>query len=266
MGVAGGQARGGGVTGTALIPAGALATVVRVTAAPPVQALTFDTYGTLVDWRGTILAELRALGARAGIQADWERFLADWKAAYRPGMDKVNTGEWPWTTVDEIYRRRLEELLPAHGLALTEADLGHLTRVWWRLDPWPDSVPGLTRLKRRYLIAPLSNASFAGMVRLAKHARLPWDCVITAENARCYKPRPEAYLTAIRLLGLTPGDVMMVAAHNYDLRAAHTLGMRTAFLPRPTEYGPGQTTDLGPEADWDVVAADVEDLARRLGT
>ncbi len=231
-----------------------------------IVALTFDTYGTVVDWRGSILAELRAYGVAQRLSVDWERFLADWKSSYRPGMDKVNSGEWPWTTVETIYRRRLEELLPAYGIAgLSEAEIEHLNRVWWRLTPWPDSVPGLARLRTRYIISPLSNGSFAGMVHLAKHAGLPWDCIITAENAQCYKPRAEVYRTAIRLLGLTPGEVMMVAAHNYDLRAAQANGMRTAFIARPTEYGPGQTADLKPEAHWDVVATDTEDLARALG-
>jgi 2-haloacid dehalogenase len=231
-----------------------------------VKALTCDTYGTLVDWRGSILDELRALGAARGIDRDWEAFLTDWKSCYRPGMDKVNTGEWPWTTIDVIYRRRLDEVLRAYDIAgMTEGEIGHLNRVWWRLRPWPDTVAGLTRLKRRYIISPLSNASFAGMVHLARSAKLPWDCILTAESALRYKPAPEAYLTAIRLLGMAPGEVMMVAAHNYDLAAARSHGMRTAFVPRPTEYGPAQTTDLGPESDWDVVAKDVEDLARALG-
>ena len=230
-----------------------------------VHALTFDTYGTVVDWRSSVLDELAAVGRQHRLTADWPAFLAEWKACYRPGMDKVNSGEWPWTTVDEIYRRALETLLDRHGIVLTGEEVDHLSHVWWRLRPWPDSVAGLSWLKRRYVITPLSNASFAGMVHLARFARLPWDCVITAENARCYKPRPEAYRTAIRLLGLTPGEVMMVAAHNYDLASARAEGMRTAFVARPTEYGPGQTTDLGPEQDWDVVAKDIEDLARILG-
>jgi 2-haloacid dehalogenase len=229
-----------------------------------VKALTFDTYGTVVDWRSSVLDELAAVGRRHRLTVDWHAFLSEWKACYRPGMDKVNSGEWPWTSVDEIYHRALVSLLDRHAIALSEEELDHLSHAWWRLRPWPDSVAGLTRLKQRYVITPLSNASFAGMVHLARFARLPWDCVITAENARCYKPRPEAYRTAIRLLGLAPGDVMMVAAHNYDLAAAQAEGMRTAFVPRPTEYGPGQTTDLGPEQDWDVVAKDLEDLARIL--
>ena len=231
-----------------------------------VVALTFDTYGTVVDWRGSILAELRAYGVANRLSVDWERFLADWKSCYRLGMERVNSGEWPWTTVDAIYRRRLEGLLEAYGITgVSGADIEHLNRAWWRLKPWPDAVPGLTRLRTRYIISPLSNASFAGMVHLAKHAALPWDCIITAENARCYKPRAEVYQTAIRLLGLAPGEVMMVAAHNYDLRAAQANGMRTAFIPRPTEYGPRQTTDLAPEGRWDVVAPDLEALAQVLG-
>jgi 2-haloacid dehalogenase len=226
-----------------------------------VRALTFDTYGTLVDWRSSVLDELKVLGP----SVDRERFLHEWKAAYREGMDKVDRGEWPWTTVDEIYRRRLVELLDAYGVKRSAAEIETLNHAWRRLRPWPDTVAGLTRLKRRYVIAPLSNASFAGMVFLAKFAGLPWDCVITAENMKAYKPNPATYRAAIALLGLEPSAVMMVAAHNYDLRAARAEGMRTAFVPRPTEHGPGQTTDLEPDDAWDVVAKNVEDLAGALG-
>jgi 2-haloacid dehalogenase len=233
---------------------------------PIIEALIFDTYGTLMDWRGSILEELAAFGADRGIDRDWAAFLDDWKSCYRPGMDKVNRGEWPWTTIDVIYRRRLDEVLRTFGIAgLTEAEIAHLNRVWWRLRPWPDSVAGLTRLRKRYVISPLSNASFAGMVHLARFACLPWDCILTAENARRYKPAPEVYLTAVELLGLAPAEVMLVAAHNYDLAAARALGLRTAFVPRPSEYGPGQTTDLTAESDWDVIASDMGDLARALG-
>ena len=230
----------------------------------PVTALLFDTYGTVVDWRGSILAELRAVGRSKGLTVDWERFLTDWKSCYRPGMERVNAGEWPWTTVDTIYRRRLDELVVAYGLGLAEAEVAHLNRAWWRLSPWPDAVAGLTRLRTRHVISPLSNASFAGMVHLARYAGLPWDCILTAENFRCYKPRPEVYRGAVALLGLPASEVMLVAAHNYDLQAARVEGLRTAFVPRPTEYGPGQTTDLTPEGPWDVVAKDLEDLARLM--
>jgi 2-haloacid dehalogenase len=230
-----------------------------------IKALLFDTYGTVVDWRGSILAELHALGEARRLAIDWERFLAEWKSCYTAGMEKVNAGEWPWTTVDVIYQRRLDELIRVHGITgLAEAEIVHLNRVWWRLRPWPDAVAGLARLKTRYVIAPLSNASFAGMVHLAKFAGLPWDCILTAENARCYKPRPAVYRMAIELLGMRPDEVMMVAAHNYDLRAAQAEGMRTGFFPRPAEHGAGQITDLQPEGDWDVVAGDLEDLSRWL--
>jgi 2-haloacid dehalogenase len=218
----------------------------------------------VVDWRSSVLAELASLAAARAPALDCVRFLDEWKAAYRPAMDKVNRGETPWTTVDAIYRTRLDELLVAHGLSLSPDEVDRLARVWWRLRPWPDSVDAIRRLKRRYIVTPLSNASFIGMVELARFAGLPWDCVITAENARCYKPRPEAYRTAISLLGLRPHEVMMVAAHNYDLAAARAEGMATAFVPRPLEYGPGQRTDLEPESDWDLVARDLEDLAGRL--
>ena len=219
----------------------------------------------MVDWRTSILAELESLAERKTLTFDRVRFLDDWKAAYRPGMEKVNRGEIPWTTIDAIYRARLIEVLAAYGLSGLERDaMDALARVWWRLRPWPDSVAGIRRLKRRYIVTPLSNASFIGMVELARFAGLPWDCVITAENARCYKPRPEVYRTAIALLGLEPREVMMVAAHNYDLAAARAEGMATAFVPRRREYGPGQTTDLEAESSWDIVAEDLEDLAARL--
>jgi 2-haloacid dehalogenase len=231
-----------------------------------VQALLFDTYGTVVDWRDSVLAQLVEFGAARGLDVDWAAFLADWKGGYRPGMNHVNRGEWPWITVEGIYRRRLEELCPHYELGgLGDADLTLLTQVWWRLHPWPDAIPGLRRLRARYILSPLSNASFAGMVHLSRFAGLPWDCIVTAENARCYKPRPEVYRTAVSLLGLRPDEVMMVAAHNYDLHAARGEGLRTAFVPRPAEHGPGQTTDLAPESDWDVVAVDFLDLAARLG-
>jgi 2-haloacid dehalogenase len=229
-----------------------------------VQALLFDTYGTVVDWRGGVLAALRALGRARGLALDWEAFVANWSP--RPIMDRVNRGELPWMTMEQIHRQALDATLARHGIAtLGEREREDLVRVRWQLAPWPDAIARLTRLRGRYVIAPLSNASFIGMVRLAKSAGLPWDCVLTAENARCYKPRPEAYRTAVSLLGLSPGQVMLVAAHNYDLRAAQGEALRTAFVPRRTEYGPGQTTDLAPEGQWDVVAQDFLDLADRLG-
>lgn len=231
---------------------------------PDVHALLFDTYGTVVDWRTAVLAALVEVGRGRGLTVDWEQVLADWEP--RPIQDRVNAGALPWMTMEQIHRRAATQALAHHGVTdLAPEDLDRLVHARWALAPWPDSVPGLTRLKRRYVISPLSNASFAGMVRLAKFAGLPWDCVITAENARRYKPSPEVYRTALSLLGLPPAQVMLVAAHNYDLRAARGEGLRTAFVARPTEYGPGQTTDLAPQEAWDVVARDFLDLAGQLG-
>jgi 2-haloacid dehalogenase len=231
---------------------------------PDVHALLFDTYGTVVDWRTPVLAALVDLGRARGLSVAWEQVLADWEP--RPIQDRVNAGALPWMTMEQIHRQSATLALARHGVAdLSAAELDRLVHARWALAPWPDSVPGLARLKRRYVISPLSNASFAGMVRLAKFAGLPWDCIITAENARRYKPAPEVYRTAVGLLGLTAAQVMLVAAHNYDLRAARGEGLRTAFVPRPTEYGPGQTTDLAPAEAWDVVARDFVDLAGKLG-
>ena len=229
-----------------------------------IQALIFDTYGTVVDWRTTVLEALRGLGRSRGLATDWEGFLARWET--RAILDRVNTGELPWMTMENVHRLALETPLAHYGVTgLTDDEIDRLVLARWRLHPWPDSVPGLTRLKQRYVISPLSNASFIGMVKLAKFAGLPWDCIITAENARRYKPHPEAYRTAVSLLGLRPEQVMLVAAHNYDLRAAQSHGLGTAFVPRPTEYGPKQTTDLTPEGEWTVIAKDFLDLAGQLG-
>ncbi|MFQ6018209.1 MAG: haloacid dehalogenase type II [Kiloniellaceae bacterium] len=231
-----------------------------------VKALTFDVFGTVVDWRGGIIAEAKALGEAKGLSLDWEAFVDDWKSCYRAGMDRVNSGEIPWMTVDEIYRAKLDELLVAYGITgLCEAETARFNRVWHRLDAWPDAVEGLVRLKRKFVLSTLSNGSFACLVDMAKHAGLPWDCVLSAENVRRYKPAPEVYLMAIELLGQKPEQVMMVAAHNDDLTHAAAHGMRAAFIPRPTEYGPDQTSDLKPEGDWDIIADSMAGLADALG-
>jgi 2-haloacid dehalogenase len=228
-----------------------------------VEALVFDTYGTVVDWRGGVLQVARALAQARGLAVDWDAFLADWDT--RPILDRINAGEMPWMTMEAVHRHALARSLARFGVtALGEGDIDQLVTARWRLQPWPDSIAGLTRLKQRYVISPLSNASFVGMVRLAKFAALPWDCILTAENARRYKPHPDVYRTAVSLLGLRPEQVLMVASHNYDLRAAQALGLATAFVPRPTEHGPSQTTDLAPDGDWSIVATDFVDLARQL--
>jgi 2-haloacid dehalogenase len=232
-----------------------------------IKALTFDTFGTVVDWRTSINRDFRAFAKRRKLQGiAWDALVDEWKTAYRPGMDAVNSGREPWTTVDVIYRRKLDELLPKYGLAgLGEADRDYLNKVWHRLKPWPDSVAGLRRLKKKYVIAPLSNGDVACLANMAKFGGLPWDLILCAEIFQRYKPDPAVYLGAIRLLGLKPGEVMMVAAHNYDLQNARSHGMRTGFVLRPTEYGPAQAKDLKAESDWDVVARDFGQLATKLG-
>jgi 2-haloacid dehalogenase len=230
-----------------------------------VQALTFDVFGTVVDWRGTIIREGRALGRRKGLDADWAAFADAWRAGYRPAMDRVRSGELPWTNIDGLHCLILDGLLERFGLSgLAEAELDDLNRVWHRLVPWPDAVEGLQRLRQRYIVASLSNGNVALLVRMAKRAGLPWDCVLSSELARRYKPDPEVYLLAAQLLGLEPPEVMMVAAHNGDLLAAQSVGFRTAFVLRAHEYGPGQTTNLEADPSVDIVAEDFNDLARQL--
>jgi 2-haloacid dehalogenase len=180
-------------------------------------------------------------------------------------MEEVRAGRRPWTVLDVLHRESLDELLPMFGLeALSDEERRGLVEAWHRLDPWPDTVPGLLRLKPQHILSPLSNGNVALLTTMAKHAGLPWDLILSAETSRAYKPRPEAYLNAVAMLALAPPDVMMVAAHNDDLQAAQGAGLRTAFIPRILEHGPGQEIDLGPEGDWDVIAADFEDLATRL--
>ncbi len=230
-----------------------------------IKALVFDVFGTVVDWRTAVVAELRALGARYKVAGDWEAFADAWKAAYRPGLEQVNRGELPWTNVDVIFRRRLDELLPEYELAsLPDDERENLNRVWCRPIAWPDSVSGLARLKTRYVLSTLSNGNFAWLVAIARHCKLPFDCILTAENCRRYKPSPETYRMVIELLAQPPECVLMVASHNYDLAAARSHGMRTAFFPR-REYGPAQKTDQAPEQAWDFVVDDLEGLAAALG-
>jgi 2-haloacid dehalogenase len=232
--------------------------------APAVRALVFDVFGTVVDWRGSIIRECRALGRRKKVNADWAAFADSWRAGYRPAMAKVRSGELPWMNIDQLHRRILDDLLVPFGLdGLDEAEIDHLNRVWHRLNGWPDAKRGLAALKRRYVIATLSNGNVALLTNMAKHAGLPWDCVLSAELFHHYKPDPEAYLGAAAMLGLEPGEVMMVAAHKDDLRAARACGLRTAFVRRPREYGPKVKVDVSAEADFDYNVRDFVELAKR---
>jgi len=231
-----------------------------------VKALVFDVFGTVVDWRSSIAAEGRKLGRKRKLALDGLAFADAWRAGYRPAMDRVRRGELPWTNIDALHRVILDDLLVRFGIeGLTEAEKEHLNRAWHRLDPWKDAVPGLKRLKKKFVIATLSNGNVALLTNMAKHAGLPWDCVLSAELFGHYKPDPEAYRGAARLLGLAPGEVMMVAAHKNDLDAAAGTGLRTAFVGRPMERGDPAKADVAPEPRFEVNAKDFVDLARQLG-
>jgi 2-haloacid dehalogenase len=233
----------------------------------PPAALLFDVFGTVVDWRGSIAREVRRLGARKRVRErrDWGEFADAWRRGYAPAMQRVRAGELPWQSIDALHRMILDAILPEFGLRLTEREKRDLNLVWHRLAPWRDSVPGLTRLKRRHIIGTLSNGNVRLLVDMARHARLPWDCVLSAELFRHYKPDSEVYLGAAALLGLAPREVMLVAAHKDDLAAARRCGLRTAFVRRPLERGPRATSDLADDRHCDYNADDFVDLARHLG-
>jgi 2-haloacid dehalogenase len=230
------------------------------------RALVFDVFGTVVDWRTSVAAEVDALAKRKGFTVDGAKFADAWRAGYAPSMNHVRTGELPWTKLDALHRMTLDRILIEFNLSgLGEAEKDDLNRAWHRLRPWPDSVAGLTRLKKKFIIAPLSNGNIALMTDMAKHAGLPWDCVLGAELVRHYKPDREVYQSAADFLALQPAEVMMVAAHLGDLRAAKTVGLKTAFVARPLEYGPAGKPDLKADASVDVTASDFNDLAAKLG-
>jgi len=230
-----------------------------------VKALSFDVFGTVVDWRSSIIREGQLLGNAHRLTVDWPRFADAWRAGYVPAMNRVRTGELSWTNLDGLHRGILNDLLVQFGIkGLSEAQIDHLNRVWHRLMPWPDSVPGLNRLRSCYVLATLSNGNMSLLVNMAKNAGLPWDCVLSAELSRHYKPDAEVYQMAARLLDVPPDQVMMVAAHPEDLQAAKEIGFKTAFVSRPLEHGPDQQLCPAP-SDVDVNAADMLDLAEKLG-
>jgi len=230
-----------------------------------IKALTFDVFGTVVDWRGSVIREGELLAKKKGLRVDWPKFADAWRAGYHPAMDRVRKGKLPWTPIDLLHRMILNDLLKPFGLGgLSEEEIQHLNHAWHRLTPWPDSVPGLNRLRGRYVLATLSNGNISLLVDMAKNAGLPWDCVLSAELFGHYKPDPEVYQGAARLLGLPPGEVMMVAAHPRDLEAAQRTGLKTAYVPRPLEYGLDARQETGPHAVFDVTAGDFLDLAVKL--
>ena len=231
----------------------------------PVKALFFDMFGTMLDWRNSIARETQAILAPLGHAIDWHAFAHAWRDEYRPAMNEVIDGKRPFVKLDVLHRENLDEVLAEFAIAgLSDTELDHVNRVWHRLDPWPDSVPGMQRLKRQYAIASLSNGNVSLMVDMAKRAGIPWDAILGAETARAYKPQPEAYLRAAEMLSLAPAECLMVAAHNADLHAAAKTGFRTAFIRRPLEI-PGKTHDLVADLGIDLDCGDFNDLAGKLG-
>jgi 2-haloacid dehalogenase len=232
------------------------------------KAIGFDTFGTVVDWRGSLAEQSAAWGKAKCIKnVDWGRFADRWRDHYRPNMDKVRKGELPWNTVDQLNRIALEEVLREWGVMgmTTEEERDQWNQAWHRLKPWPDAVPGLTRLKERYIISPFSNGDVALLTRMAKNSGLPWDWIFGADLPKHYKPDPEFYLLAVELLRLKPEEFMLAAAHRYDLDAARKLGLKTGFIYRPAEYGSVEKADKAKPGDYDVVCDSIEELASQLG-
>jgi 2-haloacid dehalogenase len=230
------------------------------------RALAFDVFGTVVDWRTSVIGELEMFGENHGLAEDWATFADDWRAGYPAAMERVRTGDRPWLTIDALHRLILDELLDRAGIdAVPEEDIDHLNRAWHRLDPWPDTVGGLTRLKERFVITTLSNGNVSLLTNMAKRAGLPWDCVISAELFHHYKPDPEAYLGCADLLDVQPGELMLVAAHPSDLRSARGAGLMTGYVARPLERGEGHALPRVDVDEFDVTAGDFFDLAQQLG-
>jgi len=233
-----------------------------------VRALVFDVFGTVVDWRSGVARESAPFLARhAGGGVDPFHFADAWRGRYSPAWEAVRSGRRPFTRLDVLHRENLDGALRQFGIdpsSVPPPELDEWNLAWHRLDPWPGATQALARLKERYIIAPLSNGNIILMLDIAKRAGLPWDAILGAEVVRTYKPMPEAYLRTAEVLAMRPDEVCLVAAHNGDLAAARRCGLRTAFVARPAEHGPAQTTDLAAEEDWDVVATDFESLANAL--
>jgi 2-haloacid dehalogenase len=233
---------------------------------PPIEALLFDVFGTVVDWRASLVAWFERFGRDRGCAANWPDLVDHWRAAYQPSLEPIRLGKRPFFTLDVLHRESLDALLPSFGLAnVSDADRQDMVRAWHALAAWPDSVAGLARLKRRYVIASLSNGGVRLQIELSKHAGLPWDTIFSADHFRQYKPEPATYLGAVELLGCQPAAAVMVAAHPSDLTAARTFGMRTALVARPLEYGPRKMPHTDPRVAWDYSATSFLDLADQLG-
>ncbi|WP_158937892.1 haloacid dehalogenase type II [Burkholderia sp. S171] len=234
-----------------------------------VKAFVFDVFGTVVDWRSGVARDAALFLRRHPINGiDPMQFADAWRRRYGPAMEEVRSGRRAFVRLDVLHRENLLAVLADYGIdaaSLPAEEVDELNLAWHRLDPWPDSLSGLTRLKASHIIAPLSNGNVALMLDMAKRAGIPWDAILGAEVVQAYKPMPEAYLRTADVLGLRPEQLCLVAAHNSDLAAARQCGYKTAFVARPTEHGPEQTTDLKAEADRDVVARDFNELADKVG-
>jgi 2-haloacid dehalogenase len=233
-----------------------------------IKALVFDVFGTCTDWRGSVIRECEAVGRAKGVTADWSAMADEWRReGYIRGIARIRAGETPYVGSDDLFRRKLDELMPKYGITgLGEEEVVRLAHAWRRLDPWPDTVEGLKRLKARFFIAPLSNGSFPTLTRMAKRAGMAWDCIISTEMRQTFKPEREAYMLAPTLLDLRVDQVMLVAAHESDLRGARAAGLHTALVPRPLEWGPDAPPLEPPDPSFDFVAKDFLDLATQLGT
>jgi 2-haloacid dehalogenase len=230
------------------------------------KALVFDVFGTVVDWHGSVAREMRGLAKAKGLRVNAVKFAKAWRAGYRPAMDRVRIGEAPFEKIDVIHRAILEDVLKQFKITtLTEEEKAHLNLVWHRLKPWPDSVRGLRRLKSKHVVATLSNGNTGLLVDMAKHGGLPWDCIFSSDTFKLFKPDPGMYLGAADRLNLKPEEVMMVAAHKADLRAAAQCGLKTAFVKRPFEHGRASTPDLASEPEFTINADSFLDLADQLG-
>ena len=231
-----------------------------------IKALTFDVFGTVVDWRSSVAREAEAILGPKGYALDWAAFADRWRALYVPAMAKVSQGERPFVILDDLHRENLLALLKQDGAGdLSDGEIDDLNHAWWRLDPWPDVVAGLGRLKKKYILATLSNGNIALMVNMARRAGLPWDVILGAEVSRAYKPTPEAYDRTAGFLQLHAAECMMVAAHASDLRAAAARGFRTAYVHRPDEYGPAEAERPWPKDSFDYAVSSFVELADRLG-
>jgi 2-haloacid dehalogenase len=233
---------------------------------PGVQILVFDTFGTVVDWRSAVIAEGQQLGRTKGLTVDWAAFADAWRAGYGPAMNRVRSGQLPWTKLDVLHRMTLDDLLVRFKIeGLSEDEKAHLNRIWHRLKGWPDSVAGLTRLRKRFVLGPLSNGNLSLLTNMAKFAGLPWDCILSTELVRHYKPDKETYLMPGEFFDVKPEAVMMVAAHAGDLDSAKALGLKTAYVHRPLENGPGRSSTMPAAGRYDFLSKNLKDLATQLG-